>query len=164
MENTREILEKVRNIGSSEAYLATKIALGIDSLILIYAWIDSSSSGSYRYDEIIAMLVFAVSLAFFGQIFGRLTAVFIYRVPILCWLAGSLCALISLYLAFVMHGLTSLIARNFFYAELNHTPSQLFYYAISTSLFYLIFSGIPVAIHGIMMGVRISLKIDRLKI
>ncbi|RZJ64444.1 MAG: hypothetical protein EOO50_15575 [Flavobacterium sp.] len=163
MENTKEILAKVRRIGSSEAYLATKIALGIDLLIVVYAWIDSGSSGAYRYDEIIAMLVFAASLTFFGQIFGRLTAGFIYRFPILCWLAGMFCALTTLYLALVMHGFSYMISRDLLYSDADPNSRQLFWYAISTSLFYLIYSCIPVAIHGIIMGVRISLKMDRLK-
>ena len=140
-------VSQARRIGSREAYMAVAIALTIDVIILLFNVTDLLRSGFLW-----TFLLFALGMLTFGQILGRAAATRIAQ----GWspaLVGTGCSIGTLALASFPPALAKSVSASY-------VPN--FTEAVGIVLIILVYSCIPVILHGIWFGYRISRRVSKL--
>ncbi|RZJ70058.1 hypothetical protein [Flavobacterium sp.] len=161
---TNDYTKMIRKIASREAFIATGIALTIDCIILIVATLTDDSMFAIESRTLWIPIIFAIALLVFGQLLAKRTAVLISRKPHIWWLAGPICAAVTLFIA------VSICSSLFFINEaIVNFNIDLFWmdlavFTLGIPAGILIYSSPFLLAHGLWFGYRISNRIKNLHV
>ncbi|NUY80762.1 hypothetical protein HUK80_07655 [Flavobacterium sp. MAH-1] len=154
MENFERI-QKIKKIGSQEAYLAVGIALAIDLCVITWWYLDNDYQWLIDHGYVWKFPLAAIFMIFLGQFFGKKFALGIIGKSWNWIFQGPICAMITLAATCLLTGLTAFpidFMRGFTEAD------DLLFYTLGVTLLVILYSFIPVGIHGVWFGYRIYKK------
>lgn len=150
-----DLIEKAEKIGRYEGYLGVGIALAIDVAVIVASSFDAPMAWIAENGALWKFAIFALQMVFWGQIFGKkcATAIVIKHKPF-AWM-GILYAFATVLTSTLLTGIAAYLID---FGNLE-TPLEMAYlYMVAPGLLVIIYTGIPIGIHGLIFGYRIRNK------
>lgn len=147
--------EKAKKIGSREGYLGVGIALAIDVAIIVASSFDGPAAWISKNGAYWKFAIFALLMIFWGQVFAKkcAAAIVIKRKPFA--LTGILYAFATV---LASTSLTGVAAYLIDFGSFGSPVEMAYLYMIAPGLLVIFYTGIPIGIHGIILGYRIRNK------
>lgn len=154
MENS-EAFEKAKKIGSREAYLGVGIALGIDLVVIVASSLDSQPGWIWQNGAYWKFGIFALQMLFWGQVFGKKCAdsIIIKRKPF--GLTGIFYTFATVLLSAFLAGVVAFLIDSW---NCGSIAEMAYMYMLVPGLLIVLYTGIPILVHGIVFGYRINKK------
>lgn len=148
-------VEKILRIGRFEAILNVCIALAIDIAVIVASCVDENSPWIWENGSYWKFCVFALLMLYCGVFFGKKCATAIALRQKSFAVAGVLCAFATVLSAAALTGIIAFLA-DLAYEDASWEMATK--YIAFPVVVIVLYTGIPIAVHGVIFGYRIRNK------